>query len=172
MGLTLRDTLRRTMHTRGSSSSASLRAGRQGVPTLPYPLRRKSPGRLPLDVRICQPNVLIDQADGPGAAMMRNSVPVHARSAEPEPDGAHHEGRLGCRPPRPTAMTSKRDGDAARRLGSASNCFSEDLRRVLALVASTRAVSTLCTSAATAAADGWTVVDMKREWKTIFPVEP
>jgi hypothetical protein len=43
---------------------------------------------------------------------------------------------------------------------------------VLALVASTRAVSTLCTSAATAAADGWTVVDMKREWKTIFPVEP
>jgi hypothetical protein len=23
-----------------------------------------------------------------------------------------------------------------------------------------------------AAADGWTVVDMKREWKTIFPVEP
>jgi hypothetical protein len=69
-------------------------------------------------------------------------------------------------------MTSKRDGDAARRLGSASSCFSEDLRRVLALVASTRAVSTLCTSAATAAADGWTVVDMKREWKTIFPVEP
>jgi hypothetical protein len=68
-------------------------------------------------------------------------------------------------------MTSKRDRDAARRLGSASSCFSEDLRRVLALVASTRAVSTLCTSAATAA-DGWTVVDMKREWKTIFPVEP
>jgi hypothetical protein len=27
-------------------------------------------------------------------------------------------------------MTSKRDRDAARRLGSASSCFSEDLRRV------------------------------------------
>jgi hypothetical protein len=49
-------------------------------------------------------------------------------------------------------MTSERDRDAARRLGSASSCFSEDLRRVLALVASTQAVSTLRTSAATAAA--------------------
>jgi hypothetical protein len=49
-------------------------------------------------------------------------------------------------------MTSKRDRDAARRLGSASSCFSEDLRRVLALVASTQTVSTLCTSAATTAA--------------------
>jgi AraC-like DNA-binding protein len=63
--------------------------------------------------------------------MMGNSVPVHARSAEPGPDGAHHEGRLGCRPPRPTAMTSGRDGDAAPRPGSASSRFGEDLRRVL-----------------------------------------
>jgi hypothetical protein len=39
-------------------------------------------------------------------------------------------------------------------------------------VASRRVVSTLCTSAAIAGADGSTVVDMKREWKTNFPVEP
>jgi AraC-like DNA-binding protein len=63
--------------------------------------------------------------------MIGDSVTVHARSAEPEPDGAHHEGRLGCRPPRPTAMTSGRDGDAAPRPGSASSRFGEDLRRVL-----------------------------------------
>ena len=48
-----------------------------------------------------------------------------------EPDGAHHEGRLGCRRFRPTAMTSRRDGDGEPRTGNPSSRFSEDLRRVL-----------------------------------------
>jgi len=59
------------------------------------------------DVRICQRNVLIDQAHGRGAA------------------------KMGARRPRPTAMTSRRDVDAVSRTGNASSRFSEDLRRVL-----------------------------------------
>ena len=83
------------------------------------------------DVRICQRNVLIDQAHGPGAAMM--GIPCRRMPGRParEPDGAHHEGRLGCRRPRPTAMTSRRDVDTEPRTGNASSGFSEDLRRVL-----------------------------------------
>jgi AraC-like DNA-binding protein len=83
------------------------------------------------DVRLCQRNVPIDQADRLGGTTIGDSVTVHARSAEPEPDGAHHEGCLDCRPPRPTVMTSRRDGDDGPRLGSASSRFGEDLRRVL-----------------------------------------
>jgi AraC-like DNA-binding protein len=83
------------------------------------------------DVRICQRNVPIDQAGGPSAAMMGSSVPVHAGLAGPEPDRTHHEGHLGCRRSRPTAMTSRHDRDAEPRTGYASSRFSEDLRRVL-----------------------------------------
>ncbi|MPR10523.1 helix-turn-helix transcriptional regulator [Microvirga tunisiensis] len=38
---------------------------------------------------------------------------------------------LATRRPRPTAMTSRRDGDVGPRPGSASSRFGEDLRRVL-----------------------------------------
>ena len=62
---------------------------------------------------------------------MGKSAPMQAKSAAPEPDGAHHEGHVGCRRPRPTAMTSRRDVDAQPRTGHASSRFSVDLRRVL-----------------------------------------
>lgn len=48
-----------------------------------------------------------------------------------EPGEAHHEGHFGCRRPRPTAMTSRRDGNDRPRTGNPSSGFGEDLRRVL-----------------------------------------